>query len=245
MPTIPEQFRRQALRWTELDRVRRHDLAQALRRIGLSYGEIARIVPLSKSTLSIWCREVSLTPAQIAAITRRTASRVGVPRDTQRKRRGEVQALMGSARSKARTLLADPTFVAGVVMYWAEGAKTYRRLCMSHSEPAALRLFISWVNTYLIPNPTGAFKVFLHAGNDVEAAEEWWRVELGWPAARLNKPYIKPDGTGHRKNHLAYGVCAVDIDRSTNAFYETLSFVEVFRDHFGADTPGLSSLPGR
>jgi hypothetical protein len=238
---IPGYLRRLAARWNELDRCRRRDLAQAFRRLGLSYGEISAIVPISKSTLSIWCREVTLTPEQIAAIRQQR----GIPRDTQRKRRLEVEALMLSARSKARALLDDPTFVAGVVMYWAEGAKTYRRLSMSHSEPAALRLFISWVSAYLIPNPTGSFKVFLHAGNNVEEAEAWWRAELGWPAARLNKPYIKPDGTRHRKNHLAYGVCAVDIDRSTNAFYETLSFVEVFRDHFGADTPGLSSLPGR
>jgi hypothetical protein len=245
MTSIPEELRHQAVRWTNLDRIQRRQLAHALRRLGLSYREISDIVPISKSTLSTWCREVTLTREQTAAIARRTAPRKGIPRDTQRKRRIEVESLMVSAQSRARTLLNDPMFVAGVVMYWAEGAKTYRRLSMSHSEPAALRLFINWVGAYLIPNPTGAFKVFLHAGNDVAAAEEWWRTELGWPAARLNKPYIKPDGTGHRKNHLAYGVCSVDIDRSTDAFYETLSFIEVFRGHFGGEAPGLSSLPGR
>lgn len=46
-------------------------MALKLRRKGLSYSEILIKVPVSKDTLSKWCRDVILSPAQMARLLER------------------------------------------------------------------------------------------------------------------------------------------------------------------------------
>lgn len=53
----PEQLDAIA-RWAELKRWAKKELGQDLRRLGLSYGEISAVIPVSKGTLSGWCRDL-------------------------------------------------------------------------------------------------------------------------------------------------------------------------------------------
>ena len=50
--------------WEMLSRWERSELGKDLRRSGLSYGEIMALIPVKKSTLATWCREVKLTEEQ-------------------------------------------------------------------------------------------------------------------------------------------------------------------------------------
>jgi hypothetical protein len=59
-----------------------------------------------------------------------------------------------------------------------------------------------------------------------------WAMQSGLRNPRFHKTFIKPDGTGHRKNHLPYGVCLVRMDRSANAFHRTLAWIQGLADHF-------------
>ena len=42
-----------------------------LRRKGLSYSEIREHMPLAKSTISVWCKDIELTERQISRLNRR------------------------------------------------------------------------------------------------------------------------------------------------------------------------------
>jgi hypothetical protein len=128
--------------WDTLSRWERSELGRDLRRLGLSYGEIMDLIPVKKSTLATWCREVKLTEEQYEAIRDRTGSVAGLPRDTNRKRREQIERIRAHARSKVPELIQDPLWVAGTVLYWAEGAKTRNNLRLTNSDPRALRLFI-------------------------------------------------------------------------------------------------------
>jgi hypothetical protein len=90
-PDVPNDLLVLARQWDDLHRWERSQLGKALRRLGLTYGEIRGIVPVPKGTLSYWCRDVDLTPAQVAAIRERSgaASRAGIPVDTQWRRAGK------------------------------------------------------------------------------------------------------------------------------------------------------------
>ena len=73
----------------------------------------------------------------------------------------------------------------------------------------------------------------LHAGNDETAAKAYWIRELGVESSNFNKTFIKPDGTGHRKNHLPTGVCRLRMRKSTNAFLTTMIWVEFMKHTLG------------
>jgi hypothetical protein len=69
----------------------------------------------------------------------------------------------------------------------------------------------------------------LHEGNDEEKARQWWARELGLTDPDFTKTYIKPAGTGHRKNHLRHGVCRIVMRRSANAWHATMAWIELIK----------------
>lgn len=214
-------------RWEVLSRWERAEVGRGLRQLGWSYGEIRYLVPVPKATLSGWCRDVRLTRAQVAAIRARTTSARGVPRDTQPRRRAEVQRIRADARTFARGRLKDPLFVAGTTMYWGEGAKTKKLLAVSNADAAALRLFIAWARAFHDPAAEFVLSLHLHAGNDEDAARGWWSEALQLGAPAFTKTFVKAAGTGHRKNRLRHGICRVRMRRATDAWYRTMEWITV------------------
>lgn len=116
-------------RWDELKRWERREIGQELRRLGLCYHEIACLIPVSKGTLSGWCRDLELTPAQSQLLEARQRSLSALGRIGKKRRyvaRERNAAIRRDARAEARTLAADSHRVAGTMAYWAEGSKTHK-----------------------------------------------------------------------------------------------------------------------
>ncbi len=218
--------------YQSLSRWERSELGRDLRRLGLSYGEIMELIPVKKSTLATWCRDMKLTADQIAAIKDRRAPQPGIPRDTQRKRRKEVQLIRAQATLEAEHLISEPFWAAGVAMYWGEGSKSVARLSMANSDPAALRLLMAWAARYLGPATGWRGKLNVHANNDEPSARRWWAKELGLTLDDFTKSFVKSEGTGHRKNHLPNGVCILTKRRSADAYHTTMAWVEFMRSLF-------------
>jgi hypothetical protein len=219
--------------WEALSRWERSELGRDLRRLGMSYGEIMALIPVKKSTLATWCRDVPLTELQIEAIKERTGSVKGIPRDTQRKRREEIGRIRSSAKAEARWLIEDSIWSAGVALYWGEGFKTQGQLGMANADPDALRFFMKWAVMYHDHDAEFRAKINLHADNDEAAARNWWSAELELPLTDFIKTFVKPDGTGHRKNHLERGVCMVRLRKSADAFHRTLAWIEFLQEKLG------------
>ena len=104
-----------------------------------------------------------------------------------------------------------------------------------------------WVEAYVDPTPTYSASLNLHAANDEPAARHYWSVELNLQLGSFTKTYIKPDGTGHRKNSLPHGVCRLALRRSTDAWIRTMVWIDLLADKFvslhAGDAANLA--PGR
>jgi len=75
----------------------------------------------------------------------------------------------------------------------------------------------------------------LHEGNDEEGAKEYWRSETGLGNSNFVKTFIKPKGTGHRKNHLKHGVCTVRMKCPADAWNIIMEWIDAVALHFGLD----------
>jgi hypothetical protein len=232
---IPKELIARASDWNQLHPWERRELGVELRFLGLSYGEIQSLIPVPKSTLSTWLNSRRLPDAAVAAIRERTdaSTRRGIPVDTQWRRRQQIDTIRSDARAFALANLADPVFVSGVTMYWGEGSKTRNFVDLTNTDPAALRLFIRWVREYLDSAAEFQLGLHLHAMNNEMEAKEYWRFELGLPHAEFGKTYLKPAGTGHRKNHLRHGVCRVRTRRAADNWHRVMTSIDVVRGQFG------------
>ena len=229
-PAAPDVLLARATEWEELTRWERAELGRALRGLGWSFAEIRSLIPVPKSTLSGWCSTVQLTQEQIEAIRDRTGSQQGVPRDTQWRRREEIRAIRMAAALEVDALQHEPLWLAGTTLYWAEGSKTSNRLSLANSDPRALRLFICWVRSYVASDAPLVLKLNLHHDNDETAARAFWESELDLVSPQFYKTFIKPEGTGHRKNHLSHGVCDVRVRASSDAFHRVIAWIDGLAD---------------
>ena len=232
-PVIPDDLLASASKWDSLHPWERKRLGIALRRLGLTHTEIRSVVPVPKSTLHGWLRDVRLSPRQDAAIRRRT-SRWGRPVDTQWRRRLEIAHIRSEAHAFAAAHLDDPLFVAGTVMYWAEGAKTRNFVDLANSDPKALVLFIRWARRYLGVDDF-QLSLHLHAGNDERAAKDYWLRALDLPRASFGKTYTKQTRPGHRNNRLVHGVCRVRTRRAADNWHRVMVFIDVVATSLSAE----------
>ena len=223
--------------WESLSRWERSELGKDLRRLGLSYGEIMDLIPVKKSTLATWCRDVPLSAAQIDAIKERRAQIPGIPRNTNWRRREEIRELREVARSLVPELAEDPFWVAGLIMYWAEGTKGRNRVSVANADPRALRLFILFVRRFIDPSAKFTIHLHLHEGNDEDAAKHYWRTATGLHQANFIKTYIKPRGTGHRKNHLKHGICTIRMKKASDSWNIVMEWIDATATLFGLDEP--------
>jgi len=247
-PEIPPDLAALANKWDDLNGEGRRQVGRSLRRLGLTYEEIRELIPVPKSTLAGWSRNVVLTSEQLVAMRLRTGGQGGIPRDTQRKRRAEIGEIQRSSRTEAVTLISDPLWIAGTTMYWAEGNKTQRSLAMANTDEDVLRLFVAWVHRFHDRDADFSLMLHLHEGNDDAAARSHWAHALHLPDANWHKTFMKPSGTGHRKNRLPWGVCRVNVRRSADAFIRTMAWIDVLRC-FDDGNPGVwptaTISPGR
>ena len=248
IPQAPQELLAQAAAWEDLSRWERAELGRALRELGWSYGEIRQVIDVPKGTLAGWCRGIRLSDRQVEAIRTRTGSVKGVPRDTQRRRRREIDQIRATAAAEVPQLIHDPLWLAGTVMYWAEGAKSDNALTFANSDPRACRLFIEWTRGFHRAEATFVLKLNIHAGNDESAARAFWLHHLALnDDTRFYRTYVKADGTGHRKNHLAQGVAQVRVRASTDLFHTTMGWIDRLAIGLGPSPSEalLISRPGR
>ena len=242
MDPVPDELRGVIARWADLARAERIATARQLRAAGLSLGEIEHLLPVSKSTVSVWCRGIVLTGAQRAGIQQRRGPQKGVPRDTQWRRRVEVAAIRQEAEAAAPGLMAIPEFVGGLALYWAEGSKAAKELAVANTDPRLLNVFVAWVREFLDPDADFVLALHLHEGNDPAVAKQYWSGELLLDRARYTKSHLKPRGTGHRKNHLPHGVCRVRVCRSGDSWHRVMAWIDAYAEE--SKRRALASLPG-
>src|SRR5687768_13501487 len=126
-------------------------VAVELRLQGRSYREIASVVPVSKSTLSLWLRDVPLTDAHRASLDARRVHGARSRADAVRAGRvRRVELLQAEAAAEIGPLTDRELFLLGVAAYWCEGTKTKpwrpaQGLAFINSDPGLIVLFLRWL----------------------------------------------------------------------------------------------------
>lgn len=218
----------------------RKELVQSLRREGLSYREILARVPfsLSRSTISAWCKDIELSPLQLDRLDRlfldgSYRGRLVGSKATQARRATEVKAIKAKARAEVPQLAHHRLWLAGLMLYWAEGAKT-KHVSVCNSDAALMEVTMRWFREVLrIPESKLRVQLHLHSGQDEHAMKVWWSRVLKIPLTQFGKSYVKPEGTGHRKKILYWGTVRVRVS-DTDLLYRILGWIDGITETFRA-----------
>ena len=210
-------------------------LAVELRKEGLSYKEILRNIKVSKSTLSIWLREVELTGEQknrLLSKMDKVRYEVAKRKVADRKKRTEI--IIEEAKKEIDSLSKDLLFFVGIAIYWAEGAKNQTEAVkFANSDEKMILLIMKWLRE-ICRVPEKKFKVHihmhtLHVRKDII---KYWSGITGVPTNQFYRPYVKSTSLGQRRNILYNGTCSIII-HDKNLFRKILGWKIGMQNYFG------------
>jgi len=200
-----------------------------LRAEGLTYDEIAAKTGASKGSLSLWLRDqrgpnvVRPDPAEhIRWIQPRAVAA----------HRANAQARKSAAQQRGADAIGaldrSALFVAGVVLYWAEGSKDkpWRRsgrVVLINGDVDVIRLFLSWLDLVGVPEEDRLYRLNIHESADVALHERWWSDELGLPLvsfARATLKRHKPVTVRRNVGADYHGCLVVAVSRSSGLYDE-------------------------
>ncbi|MER6088419.1 helix-turn-helix domain-containing protein [Streptomyces bluensis] len=193
--------------------------ARELRLQGWTYDQIQVELGCSKSSISLWVRD--LPRPERRKRTREEASAIA-------KRGWEAKLrLREEERQQTRQLAADAVgrltdrelFLVGVGLYWAEGAKRKpysrrERVTFVNSDPDMVTVFLAWLNLLRVNPETLRFAVQIHETADIAAAEHFWADHVGIETAKLLKTTLKkhnPSTNRKNTNENYFGCLRIDV----------------------------------
>ena len=185
--------------------------ARQLRRTGLPLAEIAARLGVSKSSVSLWVRDVAFEPRPPVTRGRRRA-----PNALQRRKQAEIDRLLEEGRARIGRLSEREFLVVGVALYAGEGSKGDGSVRFVNSDPRMVALFCSWLrHFYQIDESRLRLSLYLHQGLDLSAAIAYWSALTGIPESQFRKPYrAVPDPSIRRAKHV-HGCITVSYSCST------------------------------
>ncbi len=185
---------------------------QKLRKEGLSYSEILEEISVSKGTISRWCQDIKLTPKQQARLDnkKREGATKG-PKLISRRRKEEINKIKEKAKEEIEPPSLYEQKIIGAMLYRAEGDKS-NGTAIRNSDPALIEFMAKWLEQV---NESSSQKLKaqlnLHKDQKENKIKEYWADLINISLKQFNKTYIKPEGTGHRKNILSKGAIKIRI----------------------------------
>jgi hypothetical protein len=171
--------------------------------------------------VSVWVRDIELTPEQHAALALRNVAYNRQMSGTwkqaahRRAQRGEYQE-----HGRALACSGDPLFVAGCMLYWAEGARHRNSLRFTNSDPEMVRVFVRFLRERF-DIEDAAFSLTCNLFADHLARqhelERFWLDVAGLPESCLQKSSVNvysKYSEKKRRNKLPYGTCRITVRRT-------------------------------
>ena len=152
--------------------------ARELRQQGWSVRQITHTLKVSKSSVSLWVRDIEISEQQKNDLHQHqrqfaelnTGSQVN--RERHRKRRLSFQE---AGRKKARE--GSPLHLAGCMLYWAEGAKGRNGIYFVNADSNMVVFFMRFLREeFHVENDAVAVRIHCHTHDEQEIR----RIELYW-----------------------------------------------------------------
>ena len=216
--------------------------AQKMRRSGNSILTIARKLSVSKSTVSLWCREIALNDTQIKNLkeNQKSASLKGrlIGAEVNKKKRLEAitssyyygHKTIGIISSRERTLIAT-------ALYWSEGSKSESTTGFQfiNSDPDMIILMKNFLVSdmgVLQDDIVCAIQINEIHKDRIKKVLIFWKNLLDLNDEQIRKPYfVKTKVAKVYENHdTYYGVCRLIVRKSTMLKYKMLGLIKAIKN---------------
>lgn len=200
------------------------DKAIKMRKGGLSYSEILEKIPVAKSTLSLWLREVGLSKRQKQRLTEKKLASIRRGWMKMHQLRVErMNKMIEDSINEVDSLISNPLWLTGTMLYWGEGGKEKEwrseRVVFSNMDLQMHKIFRRWAKQYLsVEDDRFRYEIYIHRNHDVEKIKRFWHENLSIPLQEL-RVYFKPTNPNPTRKNVGNnynGVFRIRITKSSN-----------------------------
>jgi hypothetical protein len=197
--------------------------AISLRKRGLSYNEILREVPIAKSTLSVWLKDIGLAKKQRQRLTlKRKAAQVKAQESCRNVRIARERLTIESAKKEIKSISKKELWLIGIALYWAEGSKQKKhnvsqRTTFNNSDPRMILLFDRWLQEICGKEKEDLhYSIYIHRSADIESARKFWSNLV---RTDIKQVYLKTHNPKTKMKNCSedyHGLLRIDVRNSTD-----------------------------
>jgi len=209
--------------------------ARKLRRKGESIKKIAKLVKVSVSTVSLWCRDIELTDNQVENLRKRqTDPFYGKRLDYYLKKKKEFNIKLINLKKEGIDSIGRLTkrevFLIGTALYWGEGFKKDSLVGLATLDINIAKFFIFWLNkSFGITTKDLLLRVTANISykNKIDKLEMYWSKELKIPVNQFSKPFfqdVKWKKEYENKDNY-HGVLRIRVRRSIDLLRKIFGYV--------------------
>ena len=196
--------------------------AITLRKKGLSVRNIQKELKVSKSSVSIWTRDVKLTKKQLLRLYKnklngRIKGSFINAKKQQEERIRKTLELHRIGMQEVGKLSKRDKFIIGIALYSGEGTKSDRNCGFANSDPSLIKFMAYWFREFCkVQESKLRGSLWLHDYLDQVKAEKFWSKLTKIPLKQFQKTYIVEQKRRNiRKNIHEYGVFSIRFTDAT------------------------------
>lgn len=210
-----------------------------LREKGLTYSEILKEIPVAKSTLSLWLREVGLSKGQKQTLTKKRldAAKRGAMVMKQL-RIDRVKKIKEDTKKDIESVSKRDLWLMGIMLYWAEGAKEKEGrnpgvgIDFGNSDPKMVNLFLKWLHE-IIGRPWSDihYVIYIHENSENRLSEvrKYWSKHTGRPINEFKSVFLKKHKIKTNRLNVGkdyFGLLRIKVRRSSDINRKVMGWVE-------------------
>jgi transcriptional regulator with XRE-family HTH domain len=208
-----------------------------LRKEGKSYREIAKIVGVSKNSVSRWCKNLKLPPSAQRILEEKNKKNKKALEEYNKlkseKVRKENQKIKKAASSQIRSLSEYELLLVGTSLYWSEGWKKespekYHGISFVNSDPNMVKLFLNFLRKVMkIPEEKIKVNLRIHPNINAKRAINFWSKITKIPKEKfgISTQISRASQRKRPKNSLPYGTLKLSV-HSRQKFYQIKGWIE-------------------
>jgi hypothetical protein len=199
------------------------DQARALRTQGLSYNEIVTQLGVSKSSVSLWVRDI---PCRKKGHYVHSEARLEGLRKFNEARTVRHAEESAAAGTEIGELTDREVLIAGAIAYWCEGSKNKphrkaNRVTFINSDPRLVAFFLRFLDVAGVARDDLVFRVYIHENADAEAAQRFWLAVTGTQPDQFRSPVLKHHNPKTIRTNVGedyHGCLKVDVRRGATLY---------------------------
>jgi Helix-turn-helix domain len=219
-----------------MSKIKEREQAIVLRNAGSSISEIARKLKVSKSTISLWCRDISLSKEaqELIVYKSKHKSTAGILRYTEglrQKRILETEVDFRKGATSIGTLTRRELLLVGLGLYWGEGYKHgSQEFGFTNSDPLMIVFYIHWLSVcFGIDRADLIARVSINESHEARVldVESFWSKVTGVPLHQFTKTSLIRSASKkvYKNTSEHFGTLRIKVRRGTRLRRQVLGAI--------------------